>query len=813
MKIALSIIISSFVLLGNATEAKLIDKVKKTDVISLNNHYSSTINGTMLDITFVSPDIVKVVKSKEKNALNKVNYSILNVDKTVPFSTKKNGNVVFLTTDSMYISIDTQNGILSFFDKKHRLLMKEAQPSKIEPLNEPLDSQKLFKIQQTFKFQPHEAIYGFGQHQVFNLNQRNQHISIKHVNMEIGIPFFQSTNGYGLFWHNYSKTDFTDKDGIGTLQSEVGENIEYYFIKGNNADQVIKNYRFLTGEVPMFPLWAFGYAQSKERYRTQFELVDVVRKYRNLKVPLDIIIQDWQYWGEDINRWNSTEFNPSKFPRPKQMVDSIHAMNSHVLISTWPSFGSETNIYKDLQKQNALFDFKTYPVTDNVKVYDAFNPAARKIYWGHVEKNLYSVGIDGWWLDATEPIVKQVKTKAVDNQHENEVKDMRESIKGIKTHIGSFHRYGNLYPLLTVENFYTNQRKKTDEKRVFILTRSGFAGQQRYGCMLWSGDVKSTWDALKQQIPAGLSLSYTGLPYWNSDIGGFHSSQSYPQGINDKGFQELYVRWAEFATFTAMMRSHGTNTPREIYQFGKKGDWAYDAIYKYINLRYRLLPYIYANAWKTTSQASSIMRGLAMDFSHDPNVYDIANQYLFGSNILVVPVTDSMYVKNGIEDFSITKSQKVYLPKGTAWYDFWTGEKFEGGSNIEKDTPIDLIPLYVRAGSILPLGPFQQYTGEKSWDNLEIRIYPGADGEFTLYEDEGDNYNYEKGQYTEIKFKWDNARKTLYIDNRKGAYPNMLKKRTFNFTIVGTGSGVGIDTSTPISKTINYSGQKLVVEF
>lgn len=774
--------------------------------------YSTTINGVKLTVSFLAKDIAKIVKSTDDNSSNRINYSVL-LDKPVSFSKRKLDNKVILTTDALQINIDTHSGVLTFMDSHKKMLLQEAQSAEINPLEEPVDGQQLFQVAQAFAFQEGEAIYGFGQHQGFNLNQRNQYLSLKHVNMEIGIPFFQSTNGYGLFWHNYSKTDFVDNNGVGRLTSDVAEHIEYYFLGGENADEVMKNYRTLTGQVPMFPLWSFGYVQSKERYQSQFELVDVVRKYRELRVPLDAVIQDWQYWGEDVDQWNSTEFHPSKYPRPKEMVDSIHAMNSHVLISVWPSFGSGSKIYQDFKKQNALFDFKTYPVSENVRVYDAFNPDARNTFWSYINKNLHAVGIDGWWLDATEPIVKEVTTKIVDNRHENEVRDMKEPIEGIETHIGSFHRYGNIYPVLTVENFYTNQRKNSEKKRVFILTRSGFAGQQQYGSMLWSGDVKSSWGALKQQIPAGLSLSYTGIPYWNSDIGGFHSSQTYPTGVKDKGFHELYVRWAQFAAFTGMMRSHGANTPREIYQFGKSGDWAYDAILKSINLRYRLLPYIYGNAWEITSQSSSLMRGLAMDFPQDKNVYDIANQYLFGRNLLVTPVTQSMYVKNGVEDFSKTQSQKVYLPQGTSWYDFWTGHAFEGGQYLEREVPIDLVPVYVRAGSILPLGPFQQYSNEKNWDNLEIRIYPGADGEFILYEDEGDSYNYEKGLYSEIALKWDDTSNTLRIADRKGEYPGMLKARTFNFIIVDPQGGIGVDVSGEMSKTVQYTGQETVVKF
>jgi alpha-D-xyloside xylohydrolase len=371
--------------------------------------------------------------------------------------------------------------------------------------------------------------------------------------------------------------------------------------------------------------------------------------------------------------------------------------------------------------------------------------------------------------------------------------------------------------LIHTGGVYQHQRATTSDKRVFILARSAFAGQQRYGATMWSGDVSSRWDVLHNQISGGLNLSLSGLPYWNSDIGGFFSGGKYPKGVNDPAFRELYVRWLQFATFCTMMRSHGTDTPREIYQFGQKGDWAYDAIEKFINLRYRLFPYNYSNAWQITSHAGTMMRALMMDFPSDKKVWNINNEYMFGKSILVCPVTDSMYTSrsNGETkvDFNTIKKQKLYLPNGTQWFDFWTGEKINGGQEIEKETPIDIMPLYVKAGSILPMGPFEQYSNEKKPDSLEIRIYEGADGSFTLYEDEGDNYNYEKGKYSTIEFEWNNKAKTLTIKDRKGAYPGMLNNRVFRIVLVGRNKGAGIEIPFQFDKTVNYSGKSSIVKF
>jgi alpha-glucosidase (family GH31 glycosyl hydrolase) len=348
---------------------------------------------------------------------------------------------------------------------------------------------------------------------------------------------------------------------------------------------------------------------------------------------------------------------------------------------------------------------------------------------------------------------------------------------------------------VSVGGVYDNQRKVTADKRVYIFTRSAFAGQQRYGANSWSGDIDSGWSALRKQIPAGLNFSLCGIPYWNTDIGGFRADRAYPEGIKDIAFHELYVRWLQFGTFTPMMRSHGTNTPREIYQFGKRGDWAFDVQEKYINMRYNLMPYMYSIGHDITNNSGSMMRALMMDFVKDPKVYDIDNRFMFGKSILVAPVTDSMYVnrtRDGwtVADFSTVKIQKIYLPEGADWYDFWTGEKIKGGQEISKAAPIDIIPLYIKAGTILPWGPKVQYAEEKNWDNLDIFIYPGTDTEFVLYEDENDNYNYEKGIYSTIKMKWNDTNQTLTIGTRKGEFPGMLSKRTFRITLLPVGKSI-----------------------
>jgi len=642
-----------------------------------------------------------------------------------------------------------------------------------------------------------EAIYGLGQQQQGKMVQRNIKLNMVQGNTDDYIPFFLSNKGYGMFWDNYSPTIFEDNQESTSFKSDVGECIDYYFMIGGNADGVIAQMRDLTGQAPMFPLWTYGFWQSKERYKSQDELVGVVKKYRELNVPLDGIIQDWQYWGNNY-LWNAMEFLNPEFYDPKKMVDDVHNLNAHMIISIWNSFGPMTKPYREMEKIGALMNFNTWPQSGSekwppnrdypsgVRVYDPYNPEARDIYWKYLSDGIFKLGMDGWWMDSSEPDHLDFKPSDLDN----------------KTFMGSFRKVRNAFPLMTVGGLSQHQRAVTSDKRVFILTRSAFAGQQRYGANTWSGDVVASWDALRNQISAGLNFSLSAIPHWNSDIGGFFL-WNFKKPLENPDYRELHARWIQFGTFCPMMRSHGEGAPREIYQFGKKGDKVYDSDEKYINLRYSFLPYIYSTSWDVTANQSTFMRALVMDFATDKQALDINDEFMFGKSLLVCPVTKSMYTKDGKEDFSAIKSRELYLPKGTDWIDFWTGEKLIGGQNITKETPLDIIPLYVKAGSIIPIGPKVQYATEKKWDNLEIRVYPGANGEFTLYEDENDNYNYEKGAYSTITFSWNNAKKALTINDRKGTFSGMLAERKFKIVIVSSGKD---------GAEVSYKGKKVVVK-
>jgi alpha-D-xyloside xylohydrolase len=764
----------------------------------------TTVNSVGIEIQFYAPSIVRVVKWPEGTSFTKESLSVIKSARKTAFRIARTGKTVSLKSESMTVNLDLNTGKISFMASNYLLLNEKEGGSSFTDFNDA--GVKTYSVYQAFILDKDEAVYGLGQQQQGKMIQRNIKLNMVQGNTDDYIPFFLSSKGYGLFWDNYSPTIFEDTPEITSFRSDVGDCIDYYFMYGANADGVIALMRELTGQVPMFPLWTFGYWQSKERYKSQDEILDVVKKYRELGVPLDGIIQDWQYWGNNY-LWNAMEFLNAEFPNPRKMIDDVHGMNAHMIISIWNSFGPMTKQYRELQKIGALLDFQTWPQSGSekwpplmdypsgVRPYDVYNPAARDIYWNYLNKGIFSLGMDGWWMDSSEPDHMAFKPADFD----------------IKTYLGSFRKVRNAFPLMTVGGIYDHQRAVSSDKRVFILTRSAFAGQQRYGANTWSGDVTASWDALKNQISAGLNFSLSNIPYWNSDIGGFFLSR-FRKKLGDAGYRELYARWIQFGTFCPMMRSHGTDAPREIYQFGKKGDRVYDVIEKYINLRYRLLPYIYTVSWDVTANQSTMMRALVMDFPGDRNALDINDQYMFGKSILVCPVTTPMYSKETDEDFSTIKSRELYLPSGTDWIDFWTGEKLKGGQKVKKEVPLDIMPLYIKSGSIIPFGPEVQYATEKKWDNLELRIYEGANGSLTLYEDENDNYNYEKGVFSTITLKWDNTNRILTIGNRTGTFPDMLNERNFRIVVVSVNKGTGSGLSVKYDAIVNYKGEKMSVK-
>ncbi|MBN9385809.1 MAG: DUF5110 domain-containing protein [Chitinophagaceae bacterium] len=731
------------------------------------------VNEIDIEVWWYGPGIVRVIKTPVGHAFTKESLSVVAVPEAMSVNVREEGDLVVLRSGGLRVSLNTVTGKVEFDDVSGARLLTEkdygTQFSSLPGVDAPS-----YIVRQAFMLDRDEHIYGLGQQQNGRLDQRGQRVYLRQDNMKICIPFFQSTKGYGLFWDNYSPTHFTDNLQETAFESEVGDCSDYYFISGGSGDGVITGMRKLTGQAPLMPLWTFGFLQSRERYKTQFELMDVLKQYRALKVPLDGMIQDWQYWGKDSN-WNAMAFDPATYPRPKEMVDSVHRLKAHLFIVAWPGFGPHTRQYAEFRQKNMLIDFDTWPPNSGVKPYDPFNVAARDIYWSYLDKGIFELGTDAWWLDSSEPDHINVKEKDYDQP----------------TALGSYRRVLNAFPLQHIRGVYEHQRRTTGDKRVVILTRSAFAGQQRFGSCNWSGDVVSDWKVFRKQIPAGLNLSLSGIPYWNTDIGGFFAGRFVKDGgAKNPAFQELYVRWLQFATFTPLMRSHGTDIPREIFQFGQRGEWAFDVQEKFIRLRYSLLPYLYSTAWDVTANGGSFMRALYLDFPKDVRVDTIDNEYMFGKSLLVCPVTEKG-----------TSSQQVYLPAGTIWHDFWTGDTLQGGQAIDRATPIDILPLYVRAGSILPWGPKVEYAEEKPWNELEVRVYPGADGQFSLYEDEHNSYNYEKGLRSEIAFHWDDKGRTLRIEERKGSYPGMAAVRKFE-VVVGR-----------VHKIIVYKGKAVSAKF
>ena len=753
-------------------------------------------------VEFVTPSIVHVVKGEPTKTLV-VTLKPQQVAVTQKGDTWKSSELT--------VKLEPQTETLVFMTNKGKVLLKEKG---IRMVRKNADE---FEVSQTFTLDKDEAIYGLGTVQDGKLNRRGLKKRMEQSNLEDFQNVLQSIKGYGIYWENYSPTMFEDNAEGMTFTSEAGQGIDYYFMYGGSADGVIALVRQLTGDVPMFPLWTYGFWQSKERYKTAQETESIVDQYRALQVPLDGIIQDWQYWGSNY-LWNAMDFLSEDFANGKQMIQNVHKKHAHFMISIWASFGPMTQQFRELDAKGLLMPFETWPQSgishvwppimkypSGVKVYDAFHPEARAIYWKYL-KTLYDYGTDAWWMDSTDPDFFNPKESDYDH----------------KVYGGTWRSQRNAFPLATVRGIYEAQRKDDRGKRIFIMTRSSYAGQQHYGSNMWSGDVASSWDMLRKQVPAGLNFTLTGNPNFNTDIGGFFCNRYNTKGKGsaprNPQFQELYVRWMQYGLFCPVFRSHGADAPREIWQFGKKGEPVYDAIEQMIRLRYRLIPYLYSTAWQVTSNNDSYMRPLFSDFAQDKQVWNVADEFMFGRSILAAPIVNPQYTEEaiikedamtgwdrktvsdgspvGVVDWAATKSATKYLPKGTTWYDFWTGKRYKGGQSVTLETQLNRVPMFVRAGSIVPMGPEMQYVGEKSWDQLELRVYPGADGQFVLYEDEGDGYNYEKGAYSTINIKWNERTRTLTIGERQGNFKGMIQQRCF--TIV---------TPDGNQKTIEYSGK------
>jgi len=737
-------------------------------VLALENGY--------LRFQVCTESMVRVVYSLERTVPERPDFLVIKKNwPKVEFSVNTDdAKLVTLKTSQLKIEIARADSSIVFYDVAGKRLAAENTRT-LTPTE--VNGEKTYHSERFVNmWDTQEAFYGLGQHQGGVWNYRGEAVDLSQDNTNISIPMLLSSKGYGIFWNNGSRSRFNNRFVHAFyLSSEVADSIDYYFMYGPGFDKVIANYRELTGQAPLFGKWAYGYWQCKNRYDSQKELTGIAQKYRELHIPLDNIVQDWFWW----NTMGEAVFNKN-YPDPKGMVDTLHKLNVHLMISVWPYFRPGSPVYDDMGKKGYFVDKTKAPSfhPQGMALYDAFNPEARKYYWNLMNDALFKIGADAWWLDTTEPETEGRETNILVTN---------------KTAMGNGARYTNEYPLMTTGAVYEGQRAASDQKRVFILSRSAYAGTQRNAAAVWSGDVNPNWETLRRQIPAGLNYSLSGLPYWTTDIGGFTVANP-----DDPAYRELFVRWFQFGTFCPIFRVHGTRSTNqnELWSFGPD---AQKTLVAFDKLRYRLMPYIYSLAWKTTSEGYTIMRPLVMDFRTDTRAQDTGSQFLFGPALLVNPVTEPG-----------ATSRHLYLPEAK-WYDFWTGAAQQGGHFVDSAAPIERIPLFVRAGSILPLGPDIEYAAEKPADPIEVRVYRGANGEFVLYEDENDNYNYEKGTHATISFFWDDAAHTLTIGDRTGTFPGMLENRAFRIVFVSENHGVGGGLTETADKTVKYSGKKRTV--
>jgi alpha-D-xyloside xylohydrolase len=733
----------------------------------------------------ISPQIVRVVYTRRDAFRTTPSLMILPRPpaQSTEWTVAEEDELIQLATSQLQVVIQKATGAITWLDSVGNLLVRE--PAKSSKTIE-IEGNQAARLDLVFATD--EAIYGLGQHEDGILNYRGHCQYLYQHNLKVAIPHIVSTRGYGILWDTCSFSMFHDDVYGSYFWSEHCDELDFYFIYGPEFDQIVAGFRTLTGQMPLLPRWAYGYIQSKERYINQQELIDVVQEYRARGLPLDAIVQDWQSWPGDW--WGQKTLDPDRFPDPAGLVETLHALNARLMISVWPRFQHDGPNQCEMRNHGFLLGDDT--------TYNAFDPAARALYWRQAYEGLFKYGIDAWWCDATEPFEPDWRGAAKPEPWQRAVTNTEYA----KTHLDP--AYINAYSLLHSQGIYEGQRSVCEEKRVVNLTRSYFPGQQRYGTITWSGDISATWDIFAKQIAEGLNFSVTGAGYWSVDIGGFFVAPrdqwfwqgNYPDGVLDPAYQELYVRWFQFGTFLPVFRSHGTDTPREIWQFGQPGDLIYDTLMKFDRLRYRLLPYIYSLAGAETFRAQTMLRLLAFDFRHDPKVYDIADQYMFGPTLMVCPVTRP-------SGGSVFQTRPVYLPAGTPWYDFWTGQRYEGGQTIQADAPLDILPLYVRAGSLLPMGPQVQHSGEQLTAPWEIRIYPGADGSFAAYEDEGDSYRYEQEIYSWFTLSWDDALGRFTA----GPCSGQPVRRELRLVRVKDNHGIGLEPTLQPDHVIDYCGE------
>lgn len=780
-------------------------------------------DGSVLNVSFVRPDIVHVVASHEagfESSTGICNYAESHPESlSMSFlkSVRQLPGQVVLNSDSLQVTVSTITGKITYVDRKGRSLLSEdavPHPAKLQVTEQVVYDESTRRIEKTvdgekermdvlrrdtvgrtwqyrlqLNFQADEAVYGMGSHMEDYMNLRGKKQFICQHNLKAMVPVLNSTAGYGLLFDAGSEMIFDDTERVPYVEIEATPALSYYFMKGHSMDATVAAYRWLTGDVPMMPLWLFGYTQSKERYFSQDDLVNTLREFRRRHIPIDCIVQDWNYWKD--GSWGTMSMEPSRYPDKKKMADDVHALNAKLMVSIWPNMSNSPQ-HDDFRDRGFFLKGQN--------VYDAFRPEVRDLYWQYANKEFFQNDFDAWWCDSSEPLDGDWGNRGPQYGLDNHEERWQLQSKKLGDALG--RERSQLYSLYHSRGIYEHQRQATSAKRVVNLTRSSYAGEQRYGTIVWNGDTYASWKQFKQMIPAGLNYMATGCPYWSVDVGCFFTRKGwawfyageYPKGCDDPAYREFYVRMLQYATFLPVMRSHGTDTPREPWRFGEPGTAFYDAIMHCINLRYRLLPYSYSLAARVSNDSYTFARCLAFDFPKDSKVHDIKDEFMYGPSILVAPVTDAATMPGE------SVKRNVYLPAGTAWYEAATGKRYEGGQTICVNVPISQPCYFYRAGSIVPMSEVVEHSDLYTDTPWTVNVFTGRDASFDVYLDAGDGYACENGEYATFKLVWNEKRQTLTLTERQGAYSTV---KPLHITIR---LNDGRET------TLTYTGKKQVVK-
>jgi alpha-D-xyloside xylohydrolase len=900
-----------------------------------------SVKGGVLRVSSPHPGVLRVEAAPATGFVERASSALVSTAQR-PLRQRSDGPTrTIVEADGVRLAVDTSTGRLAFFRTEEREPFLQATATGLAPVE--WFGDRGVAPTQRFRIAVDQRLYGLGTYQDGVMNWRGHTVRIAQSNTTSALPVLVSSRGWGLFWHNASRTVFSDDGREFTFSSAIGDAVDYFVIASRDLDGAIAAYRAITGRAPLLPRYAYGYWQSKERYESANELLDVVREHRRRKLPLDTVVLDWNWWP-DVRQWSGMTWDAKRFPDPAAMTAALHAQHVRLMVSIWPAVGVDNALYRDLDAIGGLLPGEHWAPA---RVVDAWRDAPRRVYWDRVRSGLLAPGVDAWWMDATEPTFLSSEDRYI-------TEDL--IVRNGRNELGSFARQLNTYSLLATRGAWEMQRAAAPERRVLILTRSSFAGQQRHAAVLWSGDIEGSWAVFRHQISAGLNYALGGMPYWTTDAGGFGMRYRFPRGLDDPAYRELYVRWFQYAAFSPIFRAHGTDVPREIWRFGDENTPEYRALAAMTRLRYRLLPYVYSVAADVTQRDRAFMRPLVMDFAADPRTRGNGEQYLFGPSILVSPVTRALRNRPDVPAESISSDrlsapdgrspgvlatyfrgtgfdQKVaermtevlrqpwvgalpreldgqpysvrfegrvrtlaagryafharsnggvrirvdgrlvvdawdnasdarlegsvdlpadtsvpiviehrqfhadtsglavtwtypgllaetwsadgtamrYLPRGAGWIDFWTGRRVAGGREVREPVPLERVPLDIRAGSIVPLGPDLQWTDERPADPIELRVYPGADGSTELYEDAGDGYEYEAGAFSRIPIRWNDRARVLTIGPRSGAFPGMIARRTFKVVLVRPGRGVGADESAA-DRVVAYDGAPVRVE-